>query len=209
MNRRVLLLLLLPALVPPGAHADEGYRLYEGMAASVNKEVLFLSDVLREQCFHRCATMPGSGEEALSLREARDRLISDTLALQEQKKLALGQVDNAVLADQAREAVRRTEGCPSSCREGISPREVSVWVERKLLIRDFLRRRIGAFIEIDIDDARKEYQHRLSQGEAAPGLTVEKVRQELLEEKIGREVRNWYDRAASKSSIALSPLEER
>jgi len=38
-------------------------------------------------------------------------------------------------------------------------------------------------------------------------LTEEKVRQELLEEKIGKEVRNWQVRAASKSTITLSPME--
>jgi len=207
--RRAFFLLFLSALVPPCILAAGGYEFYEGTAATVNKEVLFLSDVIREQCFHRCAAMPGSREEDLSLQDARNRLISDTLALQEQKKLALGQVDNAVLAEQAREAVRRMEECPSSCREGISPQQISEWVRRKLLIRDFLRRRIAVFVEIKEEEARKEYQRRLEQGEAGPGLTVEKVRQELLKEKIDREVRNWYDRAASKSSITLSPLEER
>jgi hypothetical protein len=207
--RRVLNLLLLTLLFPPGARALEGFRFYEGTAASVNKEVLFLSDVLRERCLLRCAAMPGSGEEDLSLGEARDRLIADTLALQEQKKLALGQVDNALLADQAREAVGRMAGCASPCREGISPRQISDWLERKFLIRDFLRRRVAVFVEIKDDDVRKEYQRRLAQGDAARGSTEEKVRAELLAAKIDREVRNWYSRAASKSSITLSPLEER
>ncbi len=209
MIRRVLFLLLLPLLFPPGARALDGFRFYEGTAASVNKEVLFLSDVLREQCLRRCATMPGSREELLSLQEARDRLVADTLALQEQRKLVLGQVDNALLADQVREALARTAGCASPCREGISPRQISEWTERKLLIRDFLRRRVAVFVDINNDDVLKEYQRRLAQGDAAPGLTEETVRTELLEEKIDRAVRNWHSRAASKSSITLSPMEDK
>src|SRR4030067_804535 len=35
------------------------------------------------------------------------------------------------------------------------------------------------------------------------------VRKELLEEKAAREIRNWFDRATSKSRILLSPQEER
>lgn len=207
MIRRVLFLLLLTILSPPAARAAEGYRFLEGTAASVNKEVLFVSDVQRERCLLRCAAMPGSAKEDLSLEEARKRLIADTLALQEHKKLALGQVDNATLADRVREAQARTAGCDSPCREGISPEEVGKWVERKLLVQDFLRRRVGVFVEVKDEDARKEYQHRSAGGAAPPGLTEEKVRQELLEEKIGKEVRNWQARAASKSTITLSPME--
>ena len=207
MNRRVLFLLLLTLLSPPAARAADGYRFLEGTAASVNKEVLFVSDVRRERCLLRCAAMPGSEKENLSLEEARSRLIADTLALQEHEKLALGQVDNATLADRVREAQARTAGCDLACREGISPGEIGKWVERKLLVRDFLRRRVGAFIEVKDDDVRREYQRRSAGGAAPAGLTQEMVRQELLEEKIDKEVRNWQARAASKSTITLSPME--
>ena len=76
----ILLGLLL--LSPAAGDAAEGYRLYESTAASVNGEVLFVSDVAREACFLRCAAMPGTVEEILSARKARDRLVLDTLALQ-------------------------------------------------------------------------------------------------------------------------------
>jgi hypothetical protein len=204
------LLLLLPQLLLPWrADALDGYAFYEGTAAIVNKEVLFLSDVIRERCFLRCATMPGSGAEELSLDEARDRLIADTLALQEQAKLLLGQVDNAALAETAREAAERTAACPSPCRVEIAGSHVREWVRRKLLVREFLKQRVSAFVEIKDEDARREYQRRIAQGDAAQGLTEGKVRQELLEEKTAREIRNWQSRAASKSSITLSPLEEK
>ena len=207
MIRRVLLLLLLPVLFPRGALAVDGYRQFEGTAALVNKEVLFFSDVLRERCLLACAAMPGGKAELLSLDEARGRLISDTLALQEQGKLGLGQVDNAVLADQAAAALARAEKCGSPCRGGIPPGEIVKWVERKLLIRDFLRRRVGVFVEVKDEDVQRELQRRTALGDAGPGLSGEKVRQELLEEKIGKEVRNWQARAASKSTITLSPME--
>jgi len=169
LNRRVLFLLLLTILTPPVARAADGYRFLEGTAASVNKEVLFVSDVRRERCLLRCAAMPGSEKEDLSLEEARSRLIADTLALQEHEKLALGQVDNATLADRVREAQARTAGCDLACREGISPGEIGKWVERKLLVRDFLRRRVGAFVEVKDDDVRREYQRRSAGEPPRPG----------------------------------------
>ncbi len=209
--RRRALLLLLPflSLTPPGAGAADGYRLYEATAASVNREVLFLSDVIREQCLSRCVEVPGSPQETLSLEEARERLIADTLALQEQRKLELGQVDNVVLAEEVQEALGRMDRCPSPCRGGITSQQVSEWVERKLLIRDFFRRRVAVFAEVRDEDVRREHRRRISLPGGAQGLTEEKVREELLKEKVAGEVRNWYDRAASKSRILLSPMEER
>jgi len=205
---RLLLLLSLLSLLPArGLAAMDGFLLYEGTLASVNREVLFLSDVRREQCLRRCAAMPGSPREDLSLEEARDRRIADILALQEQGKLLLGQVDNAVLEEQSREAAARMAACASPCREDVSPARVSEWVERRLLIRDFLRRRVSAFVEIKDEEVQKEYRRRLALGEAAEGLSEERIREELLEAEIAREVRNWYSRAASKSTITLSPLE--
>jgi hypothetical protein len=206
---RALLLIPLLTLFPPGAKALDGYRLYEGTAASVNREVLFLSEVNREQCLRRCVSMPGSPKEKLSLEEARSQLIADTLALQEQRKLELGQVDNAVLSAAVKDAAGGLESCHSNCRKNITPEELSQWVERKLLIRDFLRRRVAVFVEIKEEEVRREFRRRTAAADNTQGLTEEKVREELLRRKVDEEVRNWYNRTASKSRIILSPMEER
>lgn len=194
-------------LAAPGASALDGYRVYESTAASVNGEVLFLSDVAREDCFRRCAAMPGSDPEVLTLREARDRLIADVLVLQEQKKLALGQVDNATLSAYAAEAVARMAACGSSCRADIRPEEIRSWVERKLVIRDFFNRRVGMFVEVSDEDVEREIRRRTAAGGSADP-TADQVREEMLDAKVTQEVRNWYGRTASKSRIVLSPLGE-
>ena len=186
-----------------------GTSSYESSAASVNAEVLFVSDVAREVCFLGCAAMPGTGEETLSLRQARDRLILETLALQEQRKLLLGAVDNAVLEGYAREAESRMAACPSPCRREIAPGETREWVRRKLLLRDFFNRRVVVFVEVKDEDVLKEFARRSS----APGIgakpTLEQVREEMLDAQIAREIRNWQTRAASKSRLILSPMEDR
>lgn len=173
----------------------------------MNREVLFLSDVRREQCLLRCGAAPGGGAEVLSIEAARERLIFDTLAMQENQKLVLGQVDNAALAEGVREALARAAGCDSPCGRGIPSAEIEAWVERKLLVRDFLHRRVGAFIEVKDEDVKKEIRRRSAEGTAPPGLTGETVRQELLDERMGKEIRNWHARTASKAAITLSPLE--
>jgi len=209
-NRRAALSIRLAALMllaAPGASALDGYRVYESTAASVNGEVLFLSDVVREGCFYRCGAMPGSDPEVLTLREARDRLIADVLVLQEQKKLALGQVDNATLSAYAAEATVRMAACGSPCAADIRREEIRSWVERKLVIRDFFNRRVGMFVEVGDEDVEREIRRRgAAGGNADP--TAEQVREEMVDAKVTQEVRNWYDRAASKSRIVLSPLEE-
>ncbi len=211
MRRRQTLPLLLAALLlfaAPVASALDGYREYESTVASVNGEVLFLSEVVREGCFQRCAAMPGSEPAILTLAEARDRLIADVLVLQEQKKLGLGQVDNATVSAYAGEALARVASCDSSCKADIRPEETRAWVERKLLIRDFFNRRVGMFVEVSDEEVERELRRGTGQDGSAQ-RTEDLVREELLEAKRGQEVRNWYDRTASKARIVLSPLGEK
>ncbi len=209
MNPGASVLLVLLFLSPGAARAAEGYRVYESTAASVNGEVLFVSDVVREACFLGCAAMPGSVEETLSLRETRDRLILDTLALQEQRKLLLGAVDNGTLEGYAREAESRMAACSSPCKREIAPGGTREWIRRKLLLRDFFNRRVAVFVDVKRDDVRRELERRSS----APGNgavpTREEVREEMLEARVAEEIRNWQTRAASKSKVILSPMEDR
>lgn len=202
-------LLVLLFLSPAAARGGEGYRVFESTAASVNGEVLFVSDVTREACFLRCAAMPGSGEAVLSLRQARDRLILDTLALQEQRKLLLGAVDNATLGKVAGEAESRMAACSSPCKREIAPGDTREWIRRQLLLRDFLNRRVAVFVEVKDDDVRRELARRSSAPGSGPKPTWEQVRKEMLDARIAQEIRNWETRTASKSRLILSPMEDR
>jgi len=203
------LLLGLLFLFPAAGRAVEGYRVYESTAASVNGEVFFVSDVARKSCFLGCAAMPGTGEEILSLRETRDRLILDALGLQEQRKLLLGAVDNVMLEGYAREAESRMTACPSPCKREIAPGETREWIRRKLLLRDFFNRRVAVFVEVKADDVRRELARRSSSPGNDADPTREEVLQEMLDARIAQEIRNWQTRAASKSRIVLSPMEDR
>ena len=203
------ILLVLLFLFPVAARAAEGWRVYESTAASVNGEVLLVSDVVREACFLGCAAMPGSVEETLSLREARDRLILDTLALQEQRKLLLGAVDNGTLEGYVREAESRMAACSSPCKREIAPAGTREWIRRKLLLRDFFNRRVAVFVDVKRDDVRKEIARRSSSPDNDAVPTREEVREEMLEARIAEEIRNWQTRAASKSRVILSPMGDR
>jgi hypothetical protein len=203
----VLLGLLL--LSPGAARAAEGYLVYESTAASVNGEVLFVSDVAREACFLRCAAMPGTEEEILSSRGVRDRLILDTLALQEQRKLLLGTVDNVALEGYVLEAESRMAACSSPCKREITSGETRDWIRRKLLLRDFFSRRVAVFVEVKGDDVRKELARRSSVPGNDANPTLEEIREEMLDARIAQEIRNWQTRAASKSRLVLSPMEDR
>ena len=203
------ILLGLLFLFPAAARAAEAYRAYESTAASVNGEVLFVSDVAREACFLGCAAMPGTGKEILSTREARDRLVLETLALQEQQKLLLGMVDNVTLERVARESESRMTACPSPCGREISPGETREWIRRKLLLRDFFNRRVAVFVEVKDDDVRRELARRSSAPGNGAEPTWEQVRDEMRDARIAQEIRNWETRAASKSRLILSPMEDR
>ena len=180
------------------------------MAATVNGEVIFLSDVIREACLAKCGVFPGDEPVDLSLSAARDRLIADTLVMQEQVKLELGAFDNAALREATARAGDILGRCPSSCAREVRPGQVRDYVERRLLVRDFLRKRVSVFVDVNEEEVQREIQRRGSRAGTSPAdLSEETVRKELLEEKAAREIRNWFDRATSKSRILISPLEER
>lgn len=186
-----------------------GYRLFEATSATVNGEVIFFSDVLREACIAGCGAFPGDGPSDRSLSGSRDRLIADTLVVQEEEKLGLGTVDDFVLAETAARASRIMAACPSPCAGGISDAQLRNSVARKLLVREFLRKRVAVFVDVNEEEVQREIQRRASRSGIPPGqIPEETVRKDLHEEKAAREIRNWFDRATSKSRIVLSPLEE-
>lgn len=186
-----------------------GFRLYEATAAAVNGEVLFLSDVVRRACLLRCGAFPGDEPAELPLPEVRDGMIREVLVLQEEEKLGLGQVDNAALGDPTAAALSRMEACASPCAKEVGPDEVRDYVRRRLVTREFLRKRVSVFVDVIDEEVRREIQRRASREGVAPeSIAEERVRRELFEEKAAREIRNWLDRVTSKSRIVLSPLEE-
>ncbi len=182
--------------------------MIESAAASVNNEVIFLSDIAREACFHRCGMVPGQAAQEMTLSRARETLIADVLVLQEQRKLGLGGADNAALADTAANAVSRKAECASPCAAALSDAEVRDFVERRILVRDFLEKRVAAFIEVNDEEVRREIVNRTRTGTGPEELREEKVRKELFEEKAASGVRNWFVRATSRSRIVLSPITE-
>jgi len=182
--------------------------MIESVAASVNGEVVFLSDVAREACFYRCGTVPGQAPQEMPLSRAREKLIADTLVLQEAKKLGLGAVDNAALASATADALSRTGTCAAPCAASLAGTEVRELLQRRLLVRDFLERRIAVFIEINDEEVQRETLQRSRAGMPPEELSEEKIRKSLYEEKAAAEVRNWFARSTSKSRIVLSPLSE-
>ena len=187
-----------------------GYRLYEAMAATVNGEVLYRTDVEREACLRECGAFPEEGQTPLSLSAARDRLIADTLVRQEEEKLGLIAVDNASLQEASARALEIMRSCPSPCAGEVSGGQVREYAARRLLVREFLRKRVAVFIDVSEETVQRAIQRRASRLGIPPGdIPAESVRKELLDEEMAREIRNWFDRATSKSKIFLSPLEER
>jgi hypothetical protein len=200
------------SLFAGGAEAaePEGYQLYEATAATVNGEVIFLSDLDREACLKACGAFPGDEAVGVSLSEARDGMIADILVRQQEEKLGLGTVDNAVLQETAARAMDITGACSIPCAREISDGQVREYAARKLLVREFLRNRVSVFVDVNEEEVEREIERRASRTGKSPGeIPKDAVRKELLDEKAAREIRNWFDRATSKSRILVSPLEER
>ncbi len=185
--------LFLALLASASRAADDGFRLLEASAASVNGEVIFLSDLDREACFYRCGAFPGDNPTPMTRAQARDKLVADTLVLQEQRKLGLGGVDNAAIADAAGATSSRLAACADPCARAVDAAATREFAARRLTVREFLGKRISVFVEISDDEVSMEIRRRESRGDVAPAeSTREKVREYLFREKAAREIRNWY-----------------
>jgi hypothetical protein len=194
---------------PDGGTLDGGYRLLEAAAASVNGEVIFLSDVERKACFYRCGAFPGDAPLAVGLAGARDRHIATVLVLQEQRRLALGEADDAVVQEAFAGARTRMAQCADPCASRVGEEALRGFIARRLLAEDFLKKRISVFVDVSEEEIRSERERRLSRAEGTSReATEEAVREDLLREKTAREIGNWFSRAASQSRILLAPLEE-
>lgn len=194
-----------PSFANPAA---DGYRLVESTAGSVNGEVIFLTDLVRESCLYRCGAYAGETPKELPPAAVRDRLVADALVLQEQRKLGLGEVDNTAVEEAFAAAGRSMAGCAAPCAKAISPAEIRAFLAKRLLVKSFLARRVGAFVEVGEEEVAEEVRYRRSRAGVDPeGVKPESVRAELLQSRMDREIRNWFDRAASKARIILSPLE--
>lgn len=187
-----------------------GYRLVDATAASVNGEIIFLSDVEREACFDRCGAFPDEKLDNLSLSESRRKLIYKRLILQEQRKLALGTVDNDALAASASGVKERMASCSYPCAIEIGDAEIRAAVSDRALVAGFLLSRVSMFIEIPEEEVQLEIGRRAaSEGKDPGAYSEDAVRRALREEKSKLEIQNWYYKAASNSRIFLSPMEEK
>jgi hypothetical protein len=118
-------------------------------------------------------------------------------------------VDNVALEGYVLEAESRMAACSSPCKREITSGETRDWIRRKLLLRDFFSRRVAVFVEVKGDDVRKELARRSSAPGNDANPTLEEIREEMLDARIAQEIRNWQTRAASKSRLVLSPMEDR
>lgn len=208
MKKALLLSAFFLAIAKICLAAPPGYRLAEAAAASVNGEVIFLSDVSRESCFYRCGAVSGQPASEVSYADARQKLVSDMLVLQEQKKLGLGTADNSAVASAAAEIESRMRECASPCAAAVSGKEARELAARRLLVRDFLERSVAVFIDVNEEEVRREMEKRKRAGASPADLSEEKIRRILYAEKAAEEIRNWFTRAASKSRIILPPQAE-
>ncbi len=202
----ILITAVLLTLAATCRAAPPGYRLMEATAASVNGEVIFLSDVSREACFYRCGAVPGQPASEIPLPEARRKLVSDALVLQERVKLGLGAVDNAALAAMTAVIESGMKKCLSPCAAADSGEAARGLATRRLMVREFLEKNVAVFINVTDEDVRKEMDVRSRAGAPESELSEAKIRSDLFAEEAAAEIRNWFSRAASKSRIVLSPM---
>jgi hypothetical protein len=187
-----------------------GFRLVDATAASVNGEIIFLSDVSREACIERCRAFPADASDNVSMVDARKKLIYNRLILQEQRKLSLGVVDNVALEATTADLAKRIGACSDPCAREFSASEIRAIVSDRFLVDEFLEKRVSVFIEIPDEEVQREIGKRAAaEGKDPEAYSEDAARADLRRERSRLEVRNWYYKAAAGARIFLSPMEEK
>jgi peptidyl-prolyl cis-trans isomerase SurA len=203
--------LAVPLFEPAAAQAE----LIERVIASVNNDVITLSDLRQAVAFNREASGgKKTGEEnGRSLaRETLDGLINRKLLLQEAARLRFVDVsDQEVSAELDR--VRRGIGSDAAyrvflSRSAMTEEELKEMLREQLLVQRFVQRKIDLYARVSHDDAEAYYNDHRSEYANRSFADVQKQITSLLSGQLAaQQLDSYVAELRSRAMIHINPLQ--
>ncbi len=205
-------LLLLGALVAWWmAQSPARAELIDRVVASVNNDVITLSELRQAVAFNRA--MGGAGTGKQMERETLEGLINRRLLLQEAGRIHLVEVSEADVAAE-QEKLRGRFGTEDAYRAflastGLTETQLSRILGERLLVERFVQKKIELFARVTHDEAQSYYAEH---GAEFKGLRFTEVQPQittlLAAQKTAQQLDQYLADLRARADIRVNPLGE-
>jgi len=186
-------------------------ELIDRVVASVNNEVITLSELRQAVAFNAALGAKGSGRQ-LEL-ETREGLINGRLLLQEAHRLKFAEVSEQDIAAEVGR-LRQRLGSDDAYREfldrtGLTEEQLARMLGDRLLIERFVERKIGLFARVSRDEAQSYFQDHPNEFKDMRFAQVQKSITALLSaQKVSQQLDQYVAELRDRAVIRLNPLRE-
>jgi len=191
--------------------ADGRAELIDRVVASVNNEVITLSELRQAVAFNAALGGKGSGRQLEE--ETREGLINGRLLLQEAYRLKFAEVsEQDIAAEVAR--LRQRLGSDDAyraflVRTGMSEEHLARMLGDRLLIERFVMKKIGLFARVSREEAQSYFQDHPGEFKDMRFAQVQKKITALLsEQKVGQQLDQYVADLRARAVVRLNPLRE-
>lgn len=204
---RCALLAALAAWFLPAT--DAGAELVDRVVASVNNDVITLSELQQAVAFNRAVAGAGAGTQVE--RETLEGIINRKLLVQEAARLGFVEVSKADV-DAERERIRTRIGSDEAYRAflaqaRLTEAQLDRMLGERLLVERFIQKKIGLLVRISHDEAESYFREHAEQfkgmrfPEAQPQIMAK-----LTAERAGKQLDQYLTDVRSRAEIRVNPL---
>lgn len=199
-------------IVPHFVARSAGAELIDRILASVNNDVITLSDLRQAMAFN--STFSPARENTRKLEaETLEGLINRKLLLQEAYRLRYAEVSDLEATAEAAKLKARL-GSDQAFREFLSATALTeAKLERmlgeRLLVERFVEKKIGLYARVSRDEAEQYYNEHAAE---FPGKRFPEVQKQitafLVAQKTGQQVDQYLSELRNRADIRMNPLGE-
>ena len=200
-----MVLLSIGVVLPATAPAE----LIDRIVATVNNQVITLSDLRQAVRFNE--EMGGGSRDRKDLEaETLEGLINKRLLLREAWRLSLAEVTEQDVNDEVGK-VRTRLGSDKAFRDFLqrtemTPEQLGRMLGERLLVERFVKKKIGLFVRVGRDEARKYFDGHAEEFKGKRFPEVSKTIIALLsEKKTGRQITNYLAELRNKADVRINP----
>ena len=200
-----MVLLSIGVVLPATAPAE----LIDRIVATVNNQVITLSDLRQAVRFNE--EMGGGSRDRKDLEaETLEGLINKRLLLREAWRLSLAEVTEQDVNDEVGK-VRTRLGSDKAFRDFLqrtemTPEQLGRMLGERLLVERFVKKKIGLFVRVGRDEARKYFDGHPEEFKGKRFPEVSKTIIALLsEKKTGRQITNYLAELRNKADVRINP----
>ena len=198
---------ILAFLAPMSVRAE----LIDRVVASVNHEVITLSELRQAVAFN--TALSGKGNGRLLETETLQGIINRRLLLQEAYRLRVGEVsEQEIAAETAR--LHQRFGTEEAFRDflartDLNEAQLSRLLGERLLVERFVEKKIGLFARVSRDDVQSYYNEHPDEFKGKRFSEVQKqVTSYLSQQKVGQQLDQYVEELRGRTFIRINPLRE-